>query len=487
MSEPLRYVHVEDSEADAELIRETLAAEGYDCTAVRVETRQAFDEAIGREAFDLVISDFALPSFDGLSALAIALERKPGTPFILVSGTLGEEQAIESLKRGATDYVLKHRLTRLGPAVRRALEEARTRRERRRAEEAESLLVAQLRQAQREDLLGNLHDLAEAAARGRQMIKKLLAFSRRESLALWPTDLGAVVQEAVATFRHLLPTSINVTLVVAPGLPAVLADPGAVEQILLNLASNARDALSDGGRLHVAVERRTVATPRPVQFNEVPPGEFVNVAVRDDGVGMDETTRRRVFEPLFTTKPAGKGTGLGMAMVLSLVRQHHGFVAVESAPGRGTKIDLYFPVAARSEEAAAAPAAAPVPLGGTETILVADDDAAVRRVCVRALQHFGHQVLATADGAEALTALHAQGGKVALIISDMTMPRMTGLELYRRLRSEGSTAKFLFTSGDELSLRELAADPNLRVLQKPWTIEELARAVRGLLGAAAGN
>jgi len=523
MSESLRYVHVEDSAVDAELIRETLEADGYACAVVRVETRAAFEEVLSREAFDLVLSDFALPTFDGLGALEIARQRKPGTPFILVSGTLGEEQAIESLKRGATDYVLKHRLSRLAPAVRRALEEASTRRERRRAEEAESVLAAQLRQAQkmealgqfaggiahdfnnlltvvmasadliraatpadREDLLGNLKDLAEAAARGRQMIKKLLAFSRQESLALRRVDLGAVVQEAVATFRHLLPTTIQVGLLVAPELPPVLADTGAIEQVLLNLASNARDALPEGGRLHVTVERLAMTAPQRMLFRDVPPGDYVRVAVRDNGVGMDEATLQRVFEPLFTTKPAGKGTGLGMAMVLSLVRQHRGYVNVESAPGRGTEVDLYFPVAeGAAAGAAAAPAAAPAPLGGTETIIVADDDPAVRRVCVRALQHFGHRVLAAADGAEAFALLQSHAGGVDLVITDMTMPRMSGVELYRRVRSEGSPMKFLFTSGDELAIHELARDPGLRVLQKPWTVEELARAVRDLLGAAA--
>ena len=524
VSTPLRFVHVEDSEADAELIRETLIAEGFDCSVMRVETREAFHDAIGREAFDLVISDFSLPAFDGLSALAIALERKPGTPFILVSGTLGEEQAIESLKRGATDYVLKHRLSRLGPAVRRALEEARTRRERQRAEEAETVLAAQLRQAQkmealgqfaggiahdfnnlltvvmasadlirvatppeREDLLSSLRDLAEAAARGRQLIKKLLSFSRRESLSLRRVDLGQVVQEAVGTFRHLLPTSIDVGLVVAPDLPPVAADAGAIEQILLNLASNARDALPEGGRLHVTVERVTAPLPQ-ARIREMEPGDYVHVSVRDNGTGMDEATRMRVFEPLFTTKPAGKGTGLGMAMVLSLVRQHRGLVNVESAPGRGTKIDLYFPAAGGGEQpGATAETSALLAPGGSETILVADDDPAVRRVCVRALTHFGHRVLAAADGAEALTILRAHDGDVQLIISDMMMPKMTGLELYQRLRSEGRASKFLFTSGDELSVRELAADPGLRVLQKPWTIEELAGAVREFLGAPAAS
>ena len=359
----LRVLHVEDTPADADLIHEALAAEQWECSYANVQTEQSFLEALERERFDLILSDYSLPTFDGFTALAIARDKAPETPFILVSGTVGEEAAIESMRRGATDYVLKHRLSRLGPAVRRALEEADTRRALQRnvgllrqaqkmealgqftsgiAHDFNNLLTVILASADlsraagsREEMLESLHDLSQAAERGKQMIKKLLAFSRREALALRLVDPAAHARETVGTLRHLLPSTVAVGLVADDGLPPISADPGALGQMLVNLATNARDAMPQGGRLEVAVQRVAVSEPQHLIFRELPPGEYVCLAVRDTGVGMEDETLRRVFEPLYTTKPEGKGTGLGMAMVLSLAEQQHGFVNVISAPFGG--------------------------------------------------------------------------------------------------------------------------------------------------------
>jgi len=508
----LRVLHVEDTPADADLIHEALAAEQWECSYVNVQTEQSFLEALERERFDLILSDYSLPTFDGFTALAIARDKAPETPFILVSGTVGEEAAIESMRRGATDYVLKHRLSRLGPAVRRALEEAETRRALQRnvgllrqaqkmealgqftsgiAHDFNNLLTVILASADlsraagsREEMLESLHDLSQAAERGKQMIKKLLAFSRREALALRLVDPAAHARETVGTLRHLLPSTVAVGLVADDGLPPISADPGALGQMLVNLATNARDAMPQGGRLEVAVQRVAVSEPQHLIFRELPPGEYVCLAVRDTGVGMEDETLRRVFEPLYTTKPEGKGTGLGMAMVLSLAEQQHGFVNVISAPGQGTTVELFFPALRGAVDVAPAraPQAAEV-RGGQETIVVADDDVAVRRVVLRALSRAGYAVLPVHDGLQALEACRAHGAEIALVISDMTMPRMTGAELYRALRGEGSAVKFLFSSGYERKDGDEATDPRARSVPKPWTVEELLRAVRELLDA----
>lgn len=512
MNRHLRILHVEDSAADAELIREALAAEEWECDFESVQTMDDFAAALEREHFDIILSDYSLPSFDGFTALALARERIPGTPFILVSGTVGEEAAIESMHRGATDYVLKHRLTRLGPAVRRALAEAETRLELLRnrgflrqsqkmealgqftggiAHDFNNLLTVILATADlsrsapnRADVLDGLHEISEAAERGKRMIKKLLGFSRLEALSLRRIDPVALVRETVDTFRHLLPSTVMVNLAVENGVPPIDADPGALEQMLLNLATNARDAMPDGGRLEVSVRAATTDEPPSTSFPEVKAGPYVLIALRDAGVGMDEETRRRMFEPLFTTKPPGKGTGLGMAMVHRLVQLHHGCVNVVSAPGRGTTVELRFPAVygeAESPEPSTAPATEL--RGGKETVLVADDDPAVRRVVVRALTRFGYGVSPVQNGLEALEAYRTRHGAFDLVISDMTMPRMTGLELYRSLRAQGSAVKFLFTSGLELNQDESSPDPNVRSVPKPWTADELVRAVRELLDA----
>jgi two-component system cell cycle sensor histidine kinase/response regulator CckA len=518
MSERLQVLHVEDAPEDSELIHAALEAEGIECAIARVETREAFLVALERRDLDLIFSDFMLPAFDGFAALALARERRADLPFILISGTLGEEAAIESMKRGATDYVLKDRLSRLAPAVRRALEERRTARER-------SEAVAQLRQAQKMEALGQfaggiahdfnniltvilatadllrshlgqvdpdvesqIHELSDAAARGRQLIARLMSFGRREVLAPRALDLGKATGEAVETFRYLLPADIAVRLVVEDGAPPARVDAGALTQILMNLATNARDAMPDGGRLDVTV--REVHEARRAGSLEPMPGHYVGVAVRDSGTGMDEETKRRACEPLFTTKPSGKGTGLGLAMVLGLIQQHSGAVNIESAPGKGTLIELFFPAAPADAEAEAVPAhggeASPPAAAGAPTLLIADDDPAVRRVLGRALERFGYRVLSAADGAEALATLEQRQWAVDLVISDAHMPKMSGPELYRSLRASGRKIRFLATSGGATRIQAGDAapdpDPYLRVLPKPWTVEELVTAVRELLG-----
>ena len=515
MSEPLRVLHVEDAPEDSELILAALAAEGFDCTVARVETREAFLAALERRDVDIILSDFMLPSFDGFTALAIATETRPDLPFILVSGTLGEESAIESMKRGATDYVLKDRLSRLGPAVRRALEERRMSHERAEA-------VAHLRQAQKMEALGQfaggiahdfnniltvilataellrseldteqpevkaqIRELTDAAARGRQLIARLMSFGRREALVPRPLDMGRATREAVETFRYLLPANIEVHLDVQDGVPPASVDAGALTQILMNLATNARDAMPNGGRLEVTVQEAREAGR--AGSREHVPGHFVRVAVQDNGTGMDEDTKRRAFEPLFTTKPDGKGTGLGLPMVLGLMRQHEGAVNLESRPGHGTRFELYFRAAPATEAAAPAPAPevpAPRPAAaGSPTLLVTDDDPAVRRSLKRALERFGYRVLTAADGAEALATLDERNGDIDLVISDSNMPRMTGPELYRTLRASGRLVRFLSTSGAPIEEPTGESDPRWRTLPKPWTLEELVGAVQELLAA----
>jgi len=517
VSERLQILHVEDAPEDSELIQAALEADGLDCAMARVETRETFLAALERKDLDVIFSDFMLPAFDGFAALALARERRPDLPFILISGTLGEEAAIESMKRGATDYVLKDRLTRLAPAVRRALEERQTSRERAEA-------VAQLRQAQKMEALGQfaggiahdfnniltvilstaellraelstgnaeveaqIRELHDAAGRGRQLIARLMSFGRREALVPQPLDLAAATREAVETFRYLLPANIEVHLTVEDGAPRALVDPASLTQILMNLATNARDAMPDGGRIAVTVSETLQA--RSAGASEPVPGRFVRVGVHDGGAGMDEETKRRAFEPLFTTKPAGKGTGLGLPMVLGLMQQHEGTVNIVSERGRGTLVELFFRVTPTgAADASGLPRATSAPLRPTasaRTLLIADDDPAVRRSLRRALERFGFRVLAVADGAEALAAFEQRHGDIDLVISDSNMPRISGAELYRSLRAAGRTVPFLSTSGAPVEWGADASDPRLRVLPKPWTLEELLRVVHDLVGTPA--
>jgi two-component system NtrC family sensor kinase len=324
-----------------------------------------------------------------------------------------------------------------------------------------------------------LHDIQGAARRGGELVRKLLAFGRRERLDLVPLRLDRVAEEFLVPLRRLLPDRVRLRLVPAGLLPAVRADRGAIEQILLNLVTNARDAMPGGGDVEIGLE---VEQPDP----DVPGGAAgcVLLTVRDGGAGMDPVTAARVFEPFFTTKPTGRGSGLGMAMVYGLVQQHGGSVEVKSEPGRGTTVRVWFPATAEDPVDPPAHPAPAAPPGRGETILLAEDEAPLRRAAARILEGLGYRVLVAADGAEALEHFDAHPAEVALVISDVAMPRLNGPDLVDALRSRGVRVPVLFATG-YAAPRALPADGSVRFLEKPWSVQELARAVREALDGGA--
>nr|MBP9199074.1 PAS domain S-box protein [Gemmatimonadales bacterium] len=337
--------------------------------------------------------------------------------------------------------------------------------------------------------VGYLEEIATAGTRGAELVHKLLAFSRQELIELRPVDLGRILPELLATLRRLLPESIDVRMEVPQRLPPVLGDRGAIEQMLLNLATNARDAMPAGGSLVFTARRGSTASadPRPCRrWDAAPTGQTVQIVVSDSGQGMDRHTLDRIFEPFYTTKGPGRGTGLGMAMVYGLMKQHGGFVDIFSAPGEGSTVCLHFPIAAVSEEAAAAPVP-PLPglATGHETILLVEDEPPLRRAATRLLERMGYQVLAAANGIEALEVYDLHRDQVALVVSDMIMPRLGGAGLLRELRQRQCPSPFLLASGYSASTvaHEVLTDPLVSFLEKPWTAAELGRRVRECLDA----
>jgi len=329
----------------------------------------------------------------------------------------------------------------------------------------------------------DLADIKEAAGRGATMIRKLLGYSRLAELQLVPMDLGEAVQGVAALLRRVLPESVEMTMEIEPQLPAVRADVGAVEQIILNLATNARDAMPNGGRLTITVGRCSLDTEDLADHPWVAPGAYVCIAVTDSGHGMDADTQRRIFDPFFTTKPPGKGTGLGMPMIYGLTKQQGGFVHVYSEPGRGTTIRIYLP----QDQAGVALALSASPAHSTrrgrgELILLVEDEESLRRTGRRILERLGYRVLLAADGVEGLEVYRAHQDEVALIISDMVMPRMGGRELHDAVCRLG-TVKFILASGyAPAELRASGAfEGAVRHLPKPWTLTDVAEAVRDAL------
>ncbi len=328
--------------------------------------------------------------------------------------------------------------------------------------------------------------LKEAARRGAGMVRNMLGFSRKGMLALRPLDLAEIARGQMNLVHRLTDDTIEVRYDAEEDLPPVLADKDALERILVNLVTNARDAMPYGGTLVVEVTRGRLDREHRRRTGWGDPGEYVCLTVRDSGVGMDDRTQARIFEPFYTGKEPGEGVGLGMAMVYGLMKQHRGFVDVDSAPGAGTTVRTYFPVA---KERVVREQAAPrrKPEGGSETILLVEDDESIRRAAQRILERFGYSVIIAADGEEAMERYRDHRREVDLVLSDVVLPKRSGPEFYAAIRRGPGEPPVLFTSGYPARTvhTKTDLDPTLPFLQKPWTVDELAMAVRETLDAAA--
>jgi hypothetical protein len=654
MTDHLRLLLVEDDEVDAELVRLELERGGFVLDWERVDSEPRLQRALEQQ-WDVIISDFAMPGFSGLRAFDIYRRAAGDTPFIFVSGALGEDRAVEAMRSGAKDYFLKGNLTRLTAAVRREVTEAKNRREGQRAEEkaqreqrrlalaieasgagifelrledegtvdysgawqkllgyelsalpsrtralrtwitknvhgddlagaerglneflasgtaganrysgefrlrhndghwvdvatsatvfawgkdgaplqvvgvvldlsSRKYLEAQLRQAQKMEAVGQLaggvaHDfnnlltailslgafaleavpaestanqdiseVLKAAKRAQSLTSKLLAFSRRKSVSPRVLNVNDVVASADRILRRLLGADVELVTEAAPDLWNVKIDHDDLEQVLLNLAVNARDAMPDGGKLTIGTVNVHLASGLSGRITEgaLTPGDYVVVSVSDSGSGMSAETQSRIFEPFFTTKEPGRGTGLGLSTCYGIIKQAEGFILVESEVGRGTTFKLYLPrVVAPTERVA--PKAEPGNLRGTEVILLVEDTEQVRAVAKRVLVRLGYTVIEATNGVEALARLAASGGKVDLLITDLVMPVMGGKQLAERIRQTHPVLPVLFMSGYDQSAvtSDDMVDSRAPIVQKPFTPDTLGRKVREILDAAA--
>ena len=629
----LRVLHLEDNPLDAELVAHAIAAEGYVCEIERVEDRETFVGLVKQRVFDLILADHTLPFFDGVSALAIAKELSPGTPFIFVSGTIGEDLAIECLKAGAIDYVLKHRLGRLGPSIRRALIEAEARRNREAAERevqkhaqlldlandsimvldlddritywnhgAERLLgysrmealgknaptllgtrfpvsadalqrdflkngrwegeivqrrkdgtevsiesrwtlqrepggspaatlqigndvterrrlEAQFLQAQKMESVGRLasgvaHDfnnlltviigrscllksridddervrkdldlIQKTAERAAVLTRQLLAFSRKQAVAPRLLDIRALVANMDGMLKRLIGEDIDVLTRLAGDTGQVKADPGQIEQVVMNLVVNARDAMPKGGRLTIETANIELDGGYASRHSATSTGPHVMIAVSDTGSGMDQETQSHIFEPFFTTKETG--TGLGLSTVYGIVKQAGGNIWVYSELNVGTTFKIYFP---RLVEVPVTgpPAEERTVRGGTETILLVEDEEAVREIVRETLLGQGYAVIEARHGPEALVLAEKYAAEIHLLLTDVVMPAMSGPELASALAKSHAETRVLYMSGytDGSVIRQGVLQDADHFLEKPFTQLDLAARVRSLLDAS---
>ena len=644
---PLRVLLVEDSATDAKLVLQALRGLGRPIEHERVDDAGSMRALLEERPWDVVLSDWSMPKFSGLEALALVKVLKVDLPFILVSGTVGEDTAVLAMRSGAHDYVLKDRLERLPAAVarelasheervatrlrdaehrrlerryRRILEtthegvfvtdterrivfanarleemlgyaagelngrsqavlildvdravasesfghrsrgiaengEFRLRRkdgtelwvqrsssplldddgrfagmfamvtdltERKRAEESLRRTEEQLRQSQKMDAVGrlaggiahdfnnvlsvilgfgemmlselkpgepmcdDLHEINRAAMRAADLTRQLLMFSRQQVLEPKVLDLNEVLAGMDRMLQRILGADVDLVSLPTQPLGRVRADLSNIEQVIMNLVVNARDAMPRGGKLTIETANVKLDAAYAETHAGVAPGGYVMLAVTDSGAGMDAATRKRIFEPFFTTKGKGTGTGLGLSTVFGIVRQSGGNIWVYSEPGHGTTMKVYLPQARGSNTAMDTVPTESRTRRGSETVLLVEDDEQVRVLTRTILERYGYHVLEASSGGDALLICEQHKAAIHILLTDVIMSRMSGRELAERLAPLRPEMKVLYMSGytDDSVVRHGILQSDVAFLQKPIIPETLTRKVRHVLDAA---
>jgi PAS domain S-box-containing protein len=325
--------------------------------------------------------------------------------------------------------------------------------------------------------------IQQAADRATTLTRQLLAFSRKQLLELKVVDVNAIVADMERLLRPLIGENIELTTRLAPGVGHTRADAGQLEQVLMNLVVNAKDAMPKGGKIVIETSEATLEYAAGREHGLIAPGSYVLLSVSDNGMGMDRETQSRIFEPFFTTKEKGKGTGLGLSTVYGIVKQSGGYIFADSVMGRGTRFRIYLPRVEDPTEGAATTHAAQAAGGGSETVLLVEDEESVRQLVRETLQIRGYRVLEAENGEAGLQAAAKHGGTIDLVITDVVMPGMNGRELAKRLTAQRPQIKILYLSGytEEAIIHEGAMEPGTAFLQKPFTLQVLSRKVREVL------
>jgi len=520
---PLRLLHLEDDPIDGELIVTALIEGGIPCQSQRVDTRQAFVAALKEGRMNVILADYSVPGFDGMTALTLARQHCPDVPFLFVSATIGEELAIDTMLQGATDYVLKQRLGRLVPSVQRALRELDDRAERKRVEEALRQSEKQFRQSQKMEAVGRLaggiaHDFnnlltvimgysqvlltelgpqhslrgkieetLKAGERAATLVRQLLTFSRKQSLDPKILSLNTAVTSLENLLSRLIGEDVKLVSKLDPANGRLRADQAQLEQVLVNLVVNARDAMPKGGTLTIETTQVELTRSPVYCLTPLPPGSYVRLAVSDTGCGMDRKTQSHIFEPFFTTKEEGVGSGLGLSTVFGIVTQCGGAIDVTSRVGHGTRFDLYFPRVESDVISTAPIRSSGQSQRGTESILLVEDEPSVRTLIRDELRKLGYRVIEAKNGIEACLLATQQAGLFQLLLTDIVMPGMGGRELAQHLSVINPDLRTLFISGymDDVGIMAGQEEGTTSFLQKPFTPEVLAGAVRNLLDANA--
>ncbi|HEY0754423.1 MAG TPA: response regulator [Ktedonobacteraceae bacterium] len=510
----MRVLLIDDNPFDRELLKRDLATIIEDAIYIEVIDEQMFENALHDLDFALIFTDYQLKWTNGLDVLKRIRYVSAEIPVIMVTDTGSEEIATEAMKNGLNDYVLKTHLARLPFAVKECFQKTQFQKERRELE-------AQLQKAQKMESLGLLvsgiaHDFNNLLAaiigyaqrgmqnispdhplydpfqriqsrseQGARMTRQLLSFARGTPLDPKQILFGELLDSLRDFLQNLVSQAIELHIEYEAGLEAVYADQTQIEQVLVNLCLNARDAMPEGGTLSIVACNISIDTLISGFPPEMLAGSYVLLTITDTGVGMDEQVQARLFEPFFTTKDVGQGTGLGLAVVYGIVKQHHGFIQVHSVPGAGTTFSLYFPSAQPelAEEQIAPSPSQELLEQGSETILLLEDDGDIQLVISEFLRDCGYTVLIANDGEEGMQLFKQHVSAIALIITDIMMPKMKGQEIQKYVRQHHPLVKVLVISGYQeidLKRRELL-DSQSTFLSKPFALDDLMLKVRETL------
>jgi len=506
---------VEDNPGDARLLREMVTGHGsLNTEFTHVESMSAAEAHLSERAVDVILLDLGLPDAQGLEAVRRAHAAAPRVPLVVMTGEDDEVLAAQTLREGAQDYLVKGQIDARGllrvlryAIERKSTEEARKRSENEllQAQKLESvgrlaggvahdfnnmlfaiqgyaeLLAQDLGSADParlapDELLVSVTAISDAAKRAATLTAQLLAFSRRQIVATEVLDINAMVTAISPMVRQLVGTSTRLILKLDPATGHMRADAGQIDQIVVNLVINARDAMPDGGTVTIETGNTSFDDFHAPGHTDGAPGPYVFLAITDTGLGMDHETRDHIFEPFFTTKDVGNGTGLGLATAYGVVHQAGGRIFVYSEPGKGSVFKLYFPrvdspVARRSTVRLA-------PVVGVGTVMIVEDDPAIRDMTAKLLTRAGYDVLAVASGSEAIASAD-DAGQIDVLVTDVVMPAMSGIELAERMMDNYPLIGVVLLSGyiaETLHL-ERATARGATFLTKPVSSTQLLEAV----------
>jgi len=511
-SEAIQVLLVEDEVDDAELLRRAFRRSPGNFSITHAEMVRDAERLLATTSVDIIVADLGLPDSHGMDTVHRLLEASRGVPLVMLTGLDDEETAVEAIKAGAKDFLLKSELhsSSLWRVVRYVLERTNLERELVQAQKREAIgrlaggiaheynniltvisghVGLLLQDPLTEPWTPALQSVYDAAKRASHLTRQLLTYGRRRPVRAEPMDLNALLSGTAEMLRPVLPENIHLNLRLDEKVNSVLGDRHLIEQIAVNLILNARDALSAGGSITLETSDLVLESALRVEQRVVPAGQYVCCTVTDTGSGIPNEILGKIFDPFFTTKDVNQGTGLGLSTVSAIVEQHRGWINVRSRMNAGTTFSIFLPASSVSSEKVPAGESASgeqLPEGSGETILLVEDDEAVLKLATLALKHMGYRVFTAANGQDALMVWKTVGEEVDVLVTDLVMPgQISGLRLATQLVESRPDLPVVFMSGhcEEMALPELQRRPNWTLLQKPFPLPALAAAVRQKLRA----